>query len=191
MRNVVGLRSGRFLVLVATVALFVGPVRGHIQVLDPDGGEQLEVCSQFPIRWKILIFHNQLNWDLWYSTTSNVGPWTSIVQNLRPGNPAAGSTHTYSWTIPPDVDGSAWVQVRMDNVGTDYYDVSNAPFSIVPLPADINGDSTVNVLDLIDLLLCFGQPAVPGCEAEDVNGDGDVNVLDLIDLLLDFGESCP
>ncbi len=50
---------------------------------------------------------------------------------------------------------------------------------------------TVNVLDLIDLLLCFGQPAVPGCVAEDLNNDGTVNVLDLIDLLLVFGAACP
>ncbi len=56
---------------------------------------------------------------------------------------------------------------------------------------DVNGDAVVNVLDLIDLLLCFGQPAVPGCEAEDVNEDGTVNVLDLIDLLLAFGQACP
>ncbi len=52
-----------------------------------------------------------------------------------------------------------------------------------------NGD--VNVLDLIDLLLCFGPPAVPGCEAEDINADGTVNVLDLIELLRGFGTSCP
>ncbi len=58
-------------------------------------------------------------------------------------------------------------------------------------PANINGDGAVNVLDLIDLLLCFGQPAIPGCESEDVNGDGTVNVLDLIDVLLEFGTACP
>ncbi len=60
-----------------------------------------------------------------------------------------------------------------------------------PCPTDVNGDGVVNVLDLIDLLLCFGQPAVPGCSPEDVNGDGSVNVLDLIDLLLAFGTACP
>ena len=58
-------------------------------------------------------------------------------------------------------------------------------------PADINGDGVINVLDLIDLLLCFGQPAVPGCDAEDVNDDGTVDVLDLIELLLAFGTTCP
>ena len=59
------------------------------------------------------------------------------------------------------------------------------------LAADVNGDGVVNVLDLIELLLCFDQPAAPVCEAEDVNGDGTVNVLDLIDLLLAFGSACP
>ena len=41
------------------------------------------------------------------------------------------------------------------------------------------------------MLLCFGQPADPSCEAEDINGDGTVNVLDLIELLLVFGTACP
>ena len=57
-------------------------------------------------------------------------------------------------------------------------------------PADINIDGVVNVLDLIELLLCFGQPATPPCDAPDTNQDGVVNVLDLINLLLDFGVTC-
>ena len=59
------------------------------------------------------------------------------------------------------------------------------------LPEDTNGDGAVDVLDLIELLLCFGAPAVPGCEDEDINGDGTVDVLDLIDLLLAFGTTSP
>ena len=61
-------------------------------------------------------------------------------------------------------------------------------------PADIapaGGDGVVNVLDLIDLLLCFGQPATPPCDTSDISGDGTVNVLDLIALLLVFGQTCP
>ncbi len=58
-------------------------------------------------------------------------------------------------------------------------------------PADINGDGVTNVLDLIDLLLCFGLPAAGGCNDKDINGDASVNVLDLIDLLLAFGTACP
>jgi hypothetical protein len=62
----------------------------------------------------------------------------------------------------------------------------------LPCPWDLNADGEVNVLDLIELLLCVGQPAVPPCDTgQDVNGDGTVNVLDLIDLLLVFGTACP
>lgn len=57
--------------------------------------------------------------------------------------------------------------------------------------ADVDLDGVVDVHDLIHLLTCFGQPAVPDCGAEDINEDGTVNVLDVIDLLLDFGTTCP
>ena len=60
-----------------------------------------------------------------------------------------------------------------------------------PVVGDVNGDGVVDVLDLIDLLLCFGLPAVPGCEAPDINADGTVDVLDLIQLLLAFGATSP
>ncbi len=61
----------------------------------------------------------------------------------------------------------------------------------LPCPQDVNGDGVINVLDLIDLLLCFGQPAFAGgCAAADISGDGVVNVIDLIDLLLAFGTTC-
>ncbi len=53
------------------------------------------------------------------------------------------------------------------------------------------GTSSVPAFLFVDLPLCFGLPAVPGCESENVNGDGVVNVLDLIDLLLAFGTACP
>ena len=59
-------------------------------------------------------------------------------------------------------------------------------------PNDINGDGNVNILDLIELLACFGQAATGACGVgQDVNLDGTINVLDLIDMLLDFGPSCP
>ncbi len=58
--------------------------------------------------------------------------------------------------------------------------------------ADINGDGIVNVLDLIDLLLVFGQscPAPPALCPEDINCDGTVDVLDLTILLTQFGLPC-
>ncbi len=58
-------------------------------------------------------------------------------------------------------------------------------------PTDINGDGVVNVVDWIEVLLCFGQPAVPGCEPPDVDEDGVITVLDLIEVILEFGVVCP
>ncbi|MHC4108272.1 MAG: dockerin type I domain-containing protein, partial [Planctomycetota bacterium] len=62
---------------------------------------------------------------------------------------------------------------------------------VITTVTDVNGDCVVNVLDLIELLLCFGQPATAPCATADVNQDGGVDVLDLIDLLLAFGTTCP
>lgn len=53
-----------------------------------------------------------------------------------------------------------------------------------PCPSDINGDSAVNVLDLLDMLTAWGPN--PGHDA-DLNNDGLVNVLDLLLLLNDWG----
>ncbi len=56
---------------------------------------------------------------------------------------------------------------------------------------DVNGDGVVNVLDLIELLICFGQPANPPCDLADTNADGAIDVLDLVTLLLNFGSTAP
>ncbi len=69
--------------------------------------------------------------------------------------------------------------------------VGGAPNAYImwPCPPDVNKDGAVNVLDLIELLLAFGQPCdqpPQRCPA-DTNKDGAVDVLDLIELLLNFG----
>ena len=62
----------------------------------------------------------------------------------------------------------------------------------IPPRGDVNSDGFVDVLDLIDLLLCFGLPSTAPCHTgQDVNCDGTVNVLDLIEVLLQFGAACP
>ena len=53
---------------------------------------------------------------------------------------------------------------------------------VAPPFGDLNGDGAVNVLDLIEVLLAFGQTH----SSADLNGDGTVNVLDLIALLLEL-----
>jgi hypothetical protein len=51
-------------------------------------------------------------------------------------------------------------------------------------PADLSGDGTVSVIDLLTILASWGTPA------GDINGDGNTNVADLLDVLSAWG-SCP
>lgn len=53
-----------------------------------------------------------------------------------------------------------------------------------PCVGDLNGDETVDVLDLLAVLGDWG--ACPGCDT-DLNGDDNVNVLDLLELLGAWG----
>ncbi|MEE9130145.1 MAG: hypothetical protein V3T84_09015 [Phycisphaerales bacterium] len=185
------LKVNGVLVAAAAALVMANPARAHVRLDLPNGGEELEVGSIYTIQWTILIQHNQLNWDLWYSTTGSNGPWIEIAMDLPPGSFAPGSVHTYDWTVPDDPDDSVWVRVRMDNSGTDYFDVSNAPFSIVPAPVacpwDIDGDGTVGAVDLLSLLTSWGP--CKGCPA-DFDGDGTVGATDLLALLVNWGP-CP
>ena len=67
----------------------------------------------------------------------------------------------------------------------------NLSSDVGPCPTDIDGNGQTDVLDLIEVLLCFGLPAAGSCEFADVDGSGSVDVLDLIDVLLEFGQPCP
>lgn len=128
------------------------PALGHISLNDPNGGEVLEVGSQFTVTWQIEISHTLLNWDVWYSTTGPGGPWIVIAENLPPGSSVVGSIHTYDWTIPDTPSTQVRIRVRMDNSGQDYESISNADLTIaavVPVP-------TLSVwgMIVITLMLC-------------------------------------
>ena len=78
-------------------------------------------------------------------------------------------------------------QITGWGIGADGFGVAVLLTPVNSSPGDINNDCVVNVLDLIELLTCFGQSAQPPCNLSDVDGSGVVNVLDLIILLLNFG----
>jgi len=88
--------------------------------------------------------------------------------------------------IPPqNIDGQQ-VIFQSENVGIFALLTPEGP---ITCPGDINGDTFVNVFDLLDMLAAWGdcpQPCPPSCAA-DLNGDCIVNVFDLLDLLSAWG----
>ncbi|MCH7903556.1 MAG: hypothetical protein IH944_03205 [Armatimonadetes bacterium] len=132
MNGILGKSVVKSIALLVGMCATVSPAWAHVTLQAPNGGEVLGVGCTVEIRWRIDIQHNQLNWDLWYSTTGSGGPWIAIAMDLPPGSFAVGSIHTYDWTVPDDASNQVRVRVRMDNSGTDYYDISNGDLSIVP-----------------------------------------------------------
>ena len=59
------------------------------------------------------------------------------------------------------------------------------------LPADVNGDCVVNILDLLAVRNRLGQDPTSGDNwRADVNGDGAINILDLIFVRNELGTAC-
>ena len=105
------------------------PAHGHVELNAPNGGELLEAGSVFTITWRIAIAHDLQDWDLELSTDGGIG-WAPIAMDLPAGSSAVSSDHTYDWTVPNSPSNQVLVRVRMDNSGTDYYDESDAAFTI-------------------------------------------------------------
>ena len=176
-----------FKISVITLSTFIGASAfGHVFLMAPTGNDELEVGSTAEIRWQITIAHDTLNWDLYYSTTNQKGPWEPIVIDLPLGDNTQNSIHTYDWVVPDMPSDTVWVRVVMDNPSGDYDDTNDLPFSIVAPAAcegDINEDSDVNVTDLLAVINAWGQQKSPA----DVNGDGIVNVSDVLAIVANWG----
>jgi outer membrane protein assembly factor BamB len=95
------------------------------------------------------------------------------------------TTGYWVWYSSPAVaDGIVYI-------GSNDYNVY--AFAARPIPGDINGDGTVNILDAILLSNAFlGKPGDPNWNPEaDINGDGFVNILDAIILANHFLQHYP
>jgi bacillopeptidase F len=81
--------------------------------------------------------------------------------------------------IASDLGGGSVVEAGVDGVT-----IESLYCEDLGTPGDVNGDGSVNVIDLLLLLDAWGP--CPGCP-EDVNGDGIVNVIDMLLLLDNWG----
>lgn len=112
--------------------------RAHVQLDSPNGGESFVGGMTYRVDWQIAIEHNTFNWDVWYSTISDDGPWLPIVKDFPIGDKTAGASYSFDWTVPNIDASSAWVRVLQDNSGMDWDDVSDASFRAYPrTPAEL------------------------------------------------------
>jgi hypothetical protein len=104
-------------------------------------------------------------------------PWYTIDGG---GGTSAGGSFVLSGTIGQPDAGAFMTAGAFDLAGgfwTAFGEITS------PCPADINGDSVVDVLDLLAVLAVWGAGSGPA----DINGDGVVNVLDLLEVLAVWG----
>ena len=112
---------------------------------------------------------------------------------------ATGGTAPYTWTVASGmlttglsmsstgvISGTPTTAGGPTSVTFQVTDINNATttksLSITTVYAawDVNGDGSVNVLDMILIVQDFGETGTPGWIREDVKDDGVVNILDLI-----------
>ncbi|MFT5205390.1 MAG: hypothetical protein ACI9GC_000684 [Phycisphaerales bacterium] len=169
-----------------TSALISTAAFGHVQLLTPSGNDVLEVGTTFEVTWKITIPHDTINWDLYYSTSGQKGPWEPIAIDLPVGDNTQNSIHRYDWEIPNMPSENVWVLVVMDNISGNYDDTNDQPCSIV-VPSNCAGDVTMdNAVNVTDLLAVIDQWGQQDSDA-DITGDGIVDVSDLLHVVANWG----
>ncbi len=93
-----------------------------------------------------------------------------------------------SWDLKEDIRIIGFVQDVASYAPAEVHQAAIIPYpfpQLILCPADINGDGTVDVLDLLEVLGNWG-----GSGDADITGDGVVDVLDLLEVLGSWGP-CP
>ena len=105
--------------LLAILLYLIAPesALAHVKLDYPVGGEVFAFGETVKIEWQILISLNTENWDLYFSPDGGTN-WQEIQLNLHP------SQLNYLWTVPQILTPNARIRIDMDNVGSDYNDIS-------------------------------------------------------------------
>lgn len=104
---------------------FASGTLAHVYLDYPQGGETFEANTIVTIEWHIAIPHDQLNWDLLFSSDGGI-TWQPIQLDLPV------SQLTYSWVVPSIATSQARISIIQDNTDMDYQDES-MNFTIVPM----------------------------------------------------------
>jgi hypothetical protein len=104
------------------------------------------------------------------------------------GQPIGLAPDAFTSTTQPPVIGA----IQFNAVLGGLFEFDNLSFQC-DLPnciADVNGDESIDFLDLNAVLSAFGATGEPGANPADLNGDGVVNFTDLNAVLVGFGTNC-
>ena len=116
-----------FVSKIGLVALFIIQcyfVKAHVALDYPIGGETFIVNEPLTIQWHVVVPHNTLNWDLYYSPDGGV-TWDTIQLDIPT------SQLSYDWVVPDQPTAQGRVRVIQDNTDQNYLDIS-MNFSILP-----------------------------------------------------------
>ncbi|MGB9722122.1 MAG: T9SS type A sorting domain-containing protein, partial [bacterium] len=111
--------------------LFIGvdTIPPVVQVLQPDGGEKLEIGSVYPITWDAVDDHLRIGLQTVYYSTDGGGAWHNVTGIDTLFEPIA--SYQFNWTVPAYPSDNCLIKVvSKDIAGNTGSDRSNAPFSI-------------------------------------------------------------
>ncbi len=124
---------------IGLVALFISQcyfVKAHVALDYPIGGETFIVNEPLTIQWHVVVPHNTLNWDLFYSADGGV-TWDTIQLDIPT------SQLSYDWVVPDQPTAQGRVRVIQDNADQNYLDLS-MNFSILPNTSPPTLDAPAN-----------------------------------------------
>ena len=112
------------LILIISILNSSSKLLGHVALDYPVGGETYIQGQTVTIQWHIVAFHQQLNWDLYFSADGGDN-WQPIQLDIPV------DSLSYTWVVPAVVTSQGRIKIFQDNVEHDYLDVSG-DFNIVP-----------------------------------------------------------
>ena len=126
------------------IALFISQcyfVNAHVALDYPTGGETFIVNEPLTIQWHVVVPHNTLNWDLFYSPDGGV-TWDTIQLDIPT------SQLSYNWVVPDQTTSQGRVRVIQDNADQNYLDIS-MDFTILPntSPPTLDAPANDTVID--------------------------------------------
>jgi hypothetical protein len=151
------MRIPHFLLSLLAAALLTGLAGAHVEVLSPNGGENLQGQQSYQVNWKDIIDHGgAVTYEVEFSS-NNGSTWTQVVNGL----PYTGGNSSYTWLVPDIDTAQGLIRVTMHvNAGTRYKDKSDGNFSVKASYSTYGVGTAVN--GVVPVLMMHNVPEAGG-----------------------------